>query len=85
MAHIILPQVDIVDKLQDNAKLLVEQNGEIRRFLSSNLITSNANIYEITSNSVILEELIKFLPEEVTINNGDIMLVTNTLGVKSAY
>lgn len=46
---------------------------------------ADVNVYEITSDSVVLDELITLLPEGVEINQGDVMLVTNTLGVKSAY
>ena len=43
------------------------------------------NVYEITSDSVVLDELVALLPEGVKIHSGDVMLVSNTLGVKSAY
>lgn len=46
---------------------------------------ADVNVYEISSDSVVLDELIALLPEGVEINQGDVMLVTNTLGVKSAY
>lgn len=46
---------------------------------------ADVNVYEIVSDSVVLDELIALLPEGVKINQGDVMLVTNTLGVKSAY
>ena len=48
-------------------------------------IKSNINVYQIISDSVIVDELITLLPEGIEINQGDIMLVTNTLGVKSVY
>ena len=43
------------------------------------------NVYEITSDSTVIDELVAFLPEGVEINSGDLMLVTNSIGVKSAY
>ena len=43
------------------------------------------NIYEITSDSAVIDELVALLPEEAEINSGDLMLVTNSIGVKSAY
>lgn len=46
---------------------------------------ADVNVYEITSNSTALNELITLLPEGIEINQGDVMLVTNELGVKSAY
>jgi hypothetical protein len=46
---------------------------------------SEINVYEITSDSVSIDELVLLLPEDASIHSGDIMLVTNTLGVKSAY
>lgn len=46
---------------------------------------ANVNVYEISSESTVLDELITLLPEGVEINQGDVMLVTNELGVKSAY
>lgn len=46
---------------------------------------ADVNVYEISSDSAVLDELIALLPEGVEINQGDVMLVTNTLGVKSAY
>ena len=46
---------------------------------------ADVNVYEIISNSSDINELILLLPLEVEIHNGDIMLVTNDLGVKSAY
>ena len=48
-------------------------------------VKADVNVYEISSNSVVLDELIALLPKEVEINQGDVMLVTNELGVKSAY
>ena len=45
----------------------------------------SVNVYEISSNSSIIDELITLLPEGVEINQGDVMIVTNDLGVKSAY
>lgn len=46
---------------------------------------ADISVYEISSNSAILDELIALLPQEVEINQGDVMLVTNDMGVKSAY
>ena len=46
---------------------------------------SDVKVYEISSDSVVLDELVALLPEGIEINQGDVMLVTNTLGVKSAY
>ena len=46
---------------------------------------TNVNVYEITSDSTILDELILLLPENVEIHQGDVMLVTDSMGVKSAY
>lgn len=46
---------------------------------------SDINVYEITSDSVILDELVALLPEGIEIHSGDVMLVSNSLGVKSAY
>ena len=46
---------------------------------------SNINVYEIVSDSVILDELVALLPQDVEIHSGDVMLVSNSLGVKSAY
>ena len=43
------------------------------------------NVYEITSDSAVIDELVALLPEGVEINSGDLMLVTNSIGVKSAY
>ena len=46
---------------------------------------ADVNVYEVTSDSVILDELVALLPEGIEINQGDVLLVTNSLGVKSAY
>lgn len=46
---------------------------------------ADINVYEVTSDSSDINELITLLPEDVVINSGDVMLVTNSLGVKSAY
>lgn len=46
---------------------------------------ADVNVYEITSDSIILDELVALLPEGVKINQGDVMIVSNSLGVKSAY
>lgn len=46
---------------------------------------ADVNVYEITSDSAVLDELVALLPEGVEINQGDVMLVSNSLGVKSAY
>ena len=46
---------------------------------------ADVSVYEISSNSAILDELVVLLPKEVEINQGDVMLVTNDIGVKSAY
>ena len=46
---------------------------------------ADVSVYEISSNSAVLDELITLLPQEVEINQGDVMLVTNDMGVKSAY
>ena len=43
------------------------------------------NVYEITSDSTVIDELVVLLPEGAEINSGDLMLVTNSIGVKSAY
>lgn len=105
--HIILPQVEELNQLKDSAKLLVEQDGVIRRFSSSKinnkenyytkteidnkfnsldiLKTLDVNVYEITSDSTNLDELIQQLPIGIEINPGDMMLITNSLGVKSVY
>lgn len=45
----------------------------------------NVNVYEITSDSAVLDELVALLPEGTEIHSGDVMLVTNSMGVKSAY
>lgn len=46
---------------------------------------ADVNVYEITSDSAALDELVALLPEGVEINQGDVMVVSNSLGVKSAY
>lgn len=46
---------------------------------------ADVNVYEITSDSVVLDELVALLPEGIKINQGDVILVSNSLGVKSAY
>lgn len=46
---------------------------------------SDVKVYEISSDSAVLDELVALLPEGIEINQGDVMLITNTLGVKSAY
>lgn len=46
---------------------------------------ADVNVYEITSDSAVLDELVALLPEGIEINQGDVMLVSNSLGVKSAY
>lgn len=46
---------------------------------------ADVNVYEIISDSVVLDELVALLPEGVEINQGDVMIVSNSLGVKSAY
>lgn len=46
---------------------------------------ANVNVYEITSDSAVLDELVALLPEGTEIHSGDVMLVTNSMGVKSAY
>ena len=46
---------------------------------------ADVNVYEIDSDSIVLDELIALLPEGIEINQGDVMLVSNSLGVKSAY
>lgn len=46
---------------------------------------SDVKVYEISSDSAVLDELVALLPEGIVINQGDVILVTNTLGVKSAY
>lgn len=46
---------------------------------------ADVKVYEISSDSAVLDELIALLPEGIEINQGDVMVVTNTLGVKSAY
>lgn len=46
---------------------------------------ANVNVYEISSDSTIIDELVTLLPEGVEINQGDVMIVTNDFGVKSAY
>lgn len=46
---------------------------------------ADVNVYEVTSDSTVLDELVALLPEGVEINQGDVLLVTNSLGVKSAY
>lgn len=43
------------------------------------------SVYEITSDSAVIDELVALLPEGAEINSGDLMLVTNSIGVKSAY
>lgn len=48
-------------------------------------VKPDINVYEITSDSVVLDELVALLPEGVEIHSGDVMLVSNALGVKSAY
>lgn len=48
-------------------------------------VKPDINVYEITSDSAVLDELVALLPEGVEIHSGDVMLVSNTLGVKSAY
>lgn len=47
--------------------------------------SANVNVYEITSDSAVLDELVALLPEGAEIHSGDVMLVTNSMGVKSAY
>ena len=46
---------------------------------------ADVKVYEISSDSAVLDELVTLLPEGIEINQGDVMVVTNTLGVKSAY
>lgn len=46
---------------------------------------ADVKVYEISSDSAVLDELVALLPEGIEINQGDVMVVTNTLGVKSAY
>ena len=48
-------------------------------------VKPDINVYEVTSDSVVLDELVALLPEGAEIHSGDVMLVSNTLGVKSAY
>ena len=48
-------------------------------------VKADVKVYEISSDSAVLDELVALLPEGIEINQGDVMLVTNTLGVKSAY
>lgn len=48
-------------------------------------VKPDINVYEISSDSVAIDELIALLPDGVEIHSGDVMLVSNTLGIKSAY
>lgn len=55
MANIVLPQVAVLNNLNDNANLLVEQNGEINRFAIADLdigggdVTINLNGDSVSS------------------------------------
>lgn len=89
MSNIILPQVDILPELKKEATVLIEQDGRIHRFASSAL-EIDINIYEIniTDNFMSIEDLAKKLSElypNAKIDKGDLMIVTNPLGVKSVY
>lgn len=44
MANIILPQVNILEEINETAKILVEQNGEINRFHISDLNIDNIEV-----------------------------------------
>lgn len=48
-------------------------------------VKPDINVYEISSDSVAIDELVALLPDGVEIHSGDVMLVSNTLGIKSAY
>lgn len=48
-------------------------------------VKPDISVYEITSESAVLDELVALLPEGVEIHSGDVMLVSNSMGVKSAY
>lgn len=48
-------------------------------------VKPDINVYEISSDSVAIDELVALLPNGVEIHSGDVMLVSNTLGIKSAY
>jgi hypothetical protein len=83
MANIILPQVDILtpDNLNEEATILIEQDEEIKRFQITNLQT-NINVYE--------RETDDFNPDNVElplneIKQGDILILTNSQNIKSAY
>lgn len=41
MANIILPEVDISNSINNNTKVLIEQNGEIKRLLNNDDSSEN--------------------------------------------
>lgn len=74
------------EDLQDAKKLATEEY--VTNVISQIEIpeaSANVNVYEITSDSAVLDELVALLPEGIEIHSGDVMLVTNSMGVKSAY
>ena len=74
------------EDLQDAKKLATEEY--VTNAISQIKIpeaSANVNVYEITSDSAVLDELVALLPEGTEIHSGDVMLVTNSMGVKSAY
>lgn len=47
-------------------------------------IKPDIKVYQITTDATELNEIVKLLPD-VTIHSGDVMIVTNSMGIKSAY
>lgn len=70
---------DLIDYVNDHGSTTKQMQSDIEA------LKNKPNIYEISSDSSDINELITHLPSEVIISKGDIILVTNTLGVKSAY
>lgn len=79
IAQIDIPEVDLTGLATEDYVNNAIANIEIPE------AKADVNVYEVTSDSVILDELVALLPEGVEINQGDVLLVTNSLGVKSAY
>lgn len=75
------------DEHDENAKTVATEEYVINAISQIEIpeASANVNVYEITSDSAVLDELIALLPEGIEIHSGDVMLVTNSMGVKSAY
>lgn len=70
---------DLIDYVNDHGSTTQQMQSDIEA------LKNKPNIYEISSDSVDINEVITHLPSGAIISKGDIILVTNTLGVKSAY